>query len=493
MKNMKTLVRFVSCIGLGICILCVPRLGDAAIPVDAGSLINIQFGETNDGYPFGGPTQVYSGPAVFSASTNTWNLIAGPFLPGPSSGLSASDIPLVNSAGAASSVTLSYSTPNAFIDISNLGAIFNGTPQRNLMTSYLFADSIRNNNPSGHDGPGTVVLAGLTPHAYYETLVYSAADDIGRGTTFTVGGVKQTVTPTASTTFAVNNNFADFISQADAGGHLAISMSAAGTGAFPEANMNGIQLRAIPQVDSHRLINVQFGESNDGGPFGGPTPQYTGPGVVSGTNGNGWNLVANKFISGPSSGLSASNIPLSDASGSPTAVSLSYSTPNSFIDISGLAPIFGGAPQHDLLSSYLFADSLRNGTASGHDGPGSVTLSGLIPGDMYQLILESVADDPGRATLFTVDGMSQTVASDGLPIQGLYSSFAEFLVAADAKGDITFSMSAVRTGGIVFPEANLNGIQLVNMSPRASTPEPSAYLTALLGLFLLRRFQKRRA
>lgn len=493
MENVKTFARFASCFCFLVVTLCIANPGRATISVDASALINVQFGETNDGYPFGGPTPNYSGPGVFSASSNNWNLIAGPFLPGPSAGLSASNIPLTNAAGGFSSVTLSYTTPNSFIDVSNLSAIFNGTPQRNLMTSYLFADSNRNGSPTGHDGPGTVVLGGLTPNAYYETLVYSAADEIGRGTTFSVGGVTQIVTPNGSTVFGVNNNFANFISRADVGGNIAISMSATGTGGFPEANLNGIQLRAIPQVDSHKLINVQFGENNDGPLFGGPTPQYTGPGVVSGTAGNNWNLITNKFVSGPSAGLSASNILLNDASGSPTSVLLSYSTPDSFIDISGLSPIFGGAPQHDLLSSYLFADSLRNGTSSGHDGPGSVTLSGLIPGAMYQLILESVADTVGRATLFVVDGVSQVVSSDGLPIQGLYSSYAEFLVAADLAGDITFTMSAVGTGGMGFPEANLNGIQLVRMSSTAPIPEPSAYVTAIVGLFLLGWFQRRRA
>ncbi|WP_243359753.1 hypothetical protein [Fundidesulfovibrio terrae] len=493
MENRKSLMRFLSYICFLVSIFCIPSQGRAAVSVDANALINVQFGETNDGYPFGGPTPSYSGPGVFSASSNNWNLIAGPFLPGPSSGLSASNIPLTNAAGGSSSVTLSYTTPNSFIDVSNLSAIFNGTPQRNLMTSYLFADSNRNGSPTGHDGPGTVVFGGLTPNAYYETLVYSAADEIGRGTTFSVGGVTQTVTPNGSTTFSVNNNFADFISRADVGGNISISMSAAGTGGFPEANLNGIQLRAIPQVDSHKLVNVQFGENNDGAPFGGPTPQYTGPGVVSGTAGNSWNLITNNFVSGPSAGMSASNIPLTDASGAPTSVLLSYSTPDSFIDISNLSPIFGSAPQHDLLSSYLFADSMRNGNPSGHDGPGSVTLSGLIPGAMYQLILESVADNIGRATLFVVDGMSQIVASDGVPIQGLYSSYAEFLVAAGVTGDITFTMSAVGTGGIGFPEANLNGIQLVRISSTAPIPEPSAYLTAIVGLFLLGWVQRRRA
>lgn len=449
-----------NCIAAMLLMFCSGLSNAGAILVDANGLINVQFGENDNVF---GITSQYNGPGVVSGGgSNNWNLIAGSFT---RSGSSATNIALTNAAAASTGVTLSYSTPGGFYDAGGTG-IFAGTPQQNLMTSYLFADT------SATAGPGIVSLGGLTPNAYYELLLYSAGDVAGRGTKFSVGGVQQIVTPVSST-LSLNNSFGEFIARSDASGNLNISMASAGTSVFPEANLNGLQLLAIPQVAQHDLINIQFGENDN---VFGITPQYNGPGVVSAAGSNNWNLIAGNFFGG----ANGSGISLFDAAGTPTAVSLSYSTLG-FFD-AGISGIFNGTPEQDLLTSYTYADTGAVGR------PGTVTLSGLNPGGRYQLILDSAANDIGRTTLFSVAGMDQTVSPTGIPTQGLGDSYAEFTVTADLAGEIIISMSGVATGGPAFPEANLNGIQLIALP--ASVPEPPSaliVLTALMGLAWLRK------
>jgi len=456
----------INCIAAMLLTFCCSGLSYAgAILVDANSLINVQFGENDNVF---GITSQYNGPGVVSAgSSNNWNLIAGSFT---RSGSSAANIALTNAAAAPTAVSLSYSTPGGFYDAGSSG-IFAGTSQQNLMTSYMFADT------SATAGPGTLVLGGLTPNAYYELLLYSAADVVGRGTKFSVGGVQQIVTP-VSPTLSLNNTFGEFIARADGSGNLNISMTSAGTSGFPEANLNGLQVLSIPQVAPHDLINIQFGESDN--VFGRITQQYSGPGVVSAAGSNDWNLVSGNF----SGGASGSGISLLDAAGTSTAVSLSYSTLGFYN--AGSSGIFYGTPEQALLTSYTYADT------NGQGGPGSVTLSGLNPGGRYELILDSAADAIGRSTLFSVDGMNQTVSPIGIPTQGLSDSYAEFMVTADPGGKITFSMSGVGTGGAFgFPEANLNGIQLVSLP--SSVPEPPSTLIVIIGLAGLAWFRKRKS
>jgi hypothetical protein len=339
---------------------------NSAAAEDASALINVQFGVSGLL-----ATSQYTGPGIANAGTNQWNLIANSINFLPSAGESAANIPLFNAAGGGIPVRLSYSTPDAFYNASTAGAIFDGTPQQNLLTSYLYADAHQNGFLTP-DGPGTVMLSGLRPQGSYEVIVYSVADVPGRATTFSVGGALKTIAPNATPVLSLNQNFAEFVSTADASGILGITF-AAGGGPEAEANLNGLQLLSIPQVDPHALVNVQFGVS---GLLA--TPQYSGPGVLSG-GANQWNLVANTINFLPSGGESASGIALSDADGAATPIKLNYSTPDAFYNASTTGAIFDGTPQQSLLTSYLYADAQQN-NPFGHDGPGVVTLSGLIPG-----------------------------------------------------------------------------------------------------------------
>ena len=201
-----------------------------------------------------------------------------------------------------------------------------------------------------------------------------------------------------------------------------------------------------------------------------PDSPYTGAGVL-GTAGDKWNMVSGAFVT---TGQSGSNIPLVDASGAATGVSLSYAGDDS-IDVSTFGGIFTGSPLQNLLTSYLFSRTPHVGT---------VTLGGLIAGDTYELILYSVANIPGRSTLFTVDGTTETVTPTTTQTLTAGDNYAEFIAAANSSGDLKVAFS-----GPV--EGDLNGIQLLN-GPAPSVPEPSSVALLATGLATIWPLRRRR-
>jgi hypothetical protein len=218
------------------------------------TLINVQFGETDDGLL--GPTTQYSGAAVLGGAGDQWNFVGGS-LPesylvynGAGWGRTVTNQPLLDATGAATGVQLSLTTPNAFISLESFDPIFEGSPYAALMSSFVFADDDRT-LPAGNDGPGTVTLTGLAANALYELVLYSAGDVVGRATSFTVNGQTETVTPTGVAAFIEGDTFARFLVSADALGTLSFTF-AAGNG--QEANLNGLQLTAVPEPASLGLF-----------------------------------------------------------------------------------------------------------------------------------------------------------------------------------------------------------------------------------------------
>jgi PEP-CTERM motif len=200
-------------------------LGGAA-PVQAGPLINVDFNTTFS------PT--YSGAGVLGAAGDFWN---GTTASGPP--VNVTNVPLLNSAGAATSVQLSYSSPDSLFDVGS-DSIFQGTQYEALLRDYLFAD----NSNTGR-GAGTVLFTGLTPGDTYRLILYSVANVASRTTVFTVGGATQDVVPTLSPILTLGVNFADFTTTADALGQLSITLTAGSSTSFQEADLNGIQLQDI--------------------------------------------------------------------------------------------------------------------------------------------------------------------------------------------------------------------------------------------------------
>jgi hypothetical protein len=229
------------------------------------------------------------------------------------------------------------------------------------------------------------------------------------------------------------------------------------------------------------LIDVQFGENDN---ILGPTPQYTGSAVLGGAN-DQWNYVGGAFnpdylnSHATGWGRTITNQPLTDTLGNATGVSLSLTTPDAFISLAAFAPIFKNSPYANLMDSFVFAGGSRLGNGPGQDGPGSVTLSGLIAGDTYRLILLSAGDVIGRATTFTLDGDTKvaTPTSAQTFIDG--GNYVTFQSQAGAAGSLTFAFDAA--SGL---EGNLNGLQLLDLGARDQTPgvpEPAAWALMILG------------
>jgi hypothetical protein len=218
----------------------------ALLPGGAGSaradfLINVQFNQQD--FLVHSPT--YSGTGVVGSAGDAWNAFGGPVLGGATG---ASNQPLVNSDGTASTVTLSYTAPDGFYDSTSNGATFEGTSFQNLLDAYLFTFS-----------SATVSFNGLNPGQAYQLILYSASNNRSRGTVFTVDGDSQEVI-TPDTSLTPGDGYADFTVTADASGQLSILItSGADGGGVPEGDLNGIQLQTVPAPQPASLALLATG------------------------------------------------------------------------------------------------------------------------------------------------------------------------------------------------------------------------------------------
>jgi len=203
------------------------------------------------------------------------------------------------------------------------------------------------------------------------------------------------------------------------------------------------------------LIDVQFTANG--------SPGYSGAAVI-GSAGDSWNT-----FRGPGfTNVSGSGLPLNDATGASTGVTLGY-TGNGFFDTTGSSAIFEGTPFATLLDAYLVGDVFGRGA-------GTVTLSGLTAGARYQLILYSVANNIGRVTDFTVGGTTQSVVPTSTTMLTAGVNYTDFTAVADALGHLTISFTA----GANSSEGDLNGLQLQELT--ISMPEPASLTLLAMGL-----------
>jgi hypothetical protein len=122
----------------------------------SASLINVDFSGS------------YTGQAATGASGDIWNTVSG--------GSSASNLSLKNSAGNATSVTMSYSAVGMYSSSSDTSMSFHGGTLDGLMSSYLYTNS--------SSTPIKVTLSGLAAGTY-DLYLYSASNVKTRVTTFT--------------------------------------------------------------------------------------------------------------------------------------------------------------------------------------------------------------------------------------------------------------------------------------------------------------------
>jgi hypothetical protein len=207
------------------------------------------------------------------------------------------------------------------------------------------------------------------------------------------------------------------------------------------------------------LVNIQFGLAAN--TFL-PTPAYTGAGVF-GAAGDWWNPVM-----GPRVGASPeANLPLSDAAHAATGIELTYTGITGFYNTaqSALPPLMGGTEYANLLDSYAYT----TGTAT-------LTLSGLMAGASYDLVLYAISNSVGRESLFTVGGVTQSVvpaATAGLVAGRTYTDFRNLIADADGRLIIL-----VRGNN----EADINGLQLTES---VAMPEPGTVTLVAAAMTLL--------
>ena len=234
----------------------------------------------------------------------------------------------------------------------------------------------------------------------------------------------------------------------------------------------------IPSAGHASLIDLQFQNTLAAGPP--PVVAYSGAAVL-GASGDVWNQIDSP--SECSGACAMSNVPLTDSQGNPTSARLSFSNV-AYVSFRPVGSYFNGSPYEHLMTDGVYTN------AQYVPPPGVFSLSGLVPGAAYDLLLYSASTGtPAFPTQFTVAGESQVVQSTGTTTLTLGDNYARFATFADLSGDISISMiGLLGSGGREF--GFLNAIQLAHEAPE---PASIALLgTALIGLTVCqRRFRRR--
>jgi hypothetical protein len=223
-------------------------------------------------------------------------------------------------------------------------------------------------------------------------------------------------------------------------------------------------------AQSTNLIDFQILDASISIKYGGnppnPLPVMTGAAEI-GSSTDVWNTASSNLLSysGYPSGMTTTTpIPLNYANGTPSGVSVALSAPagtynaNSFGNYSPFTR--AGSPYSALMQTLM---------VDGAGQSGSVTLTGLKPGQGYNLYVYTAGDQNvsgGRQGQYTVDGNGQYYVWDGKTtnlVAGV--TYLEFVgVAPDATGKLVINL------GDASAETDMDGFQLV---PAAAGPSAS--------------------
>jgi len=191
------------------------------------ALIDVQFSN--------GASHAQSGAAVIGASGDAWNN----FTTG-----AAGSGSLVDTTNGASGVSLTFSANN-FWEADSSYTRFTGLPDANLMQGYLV----------GYGGQADIALAfsGLTAGQEYGFWVYTQGDDNSRGRSISLsanGGAGVVATQTNASSFVLGDNYVYLTAFADQNGDIDLL----GHDLNGEANINGVQLMAVPEPSAMVLL-----------------------------------------------------------------------------------------------------------------------------------------------------------------------------------------------------------------------------------------------
>lgn len=231
-----------------------------------------------------------------------------------------------------------------------------------------------------------------------------------------------------------------------------------------------------------QLINVDFNGNSVGNAYGGggvaTGPTQSGAALI-GSAGDIWNGFGDSSFnfSAYPGGASASGLPLMYATGINSPVTMSVTADGSY---DANEPNWGntsafttaGSPYANLMQDLIYANS-----------PQSITLSGLVANQAYNLVLYNAGDQNvagGRTSTFTVNGVTQTSVWDGLTstlVAGVsYVNYASVL--SDGTGTLVINFGIAGGTGVL--ETDLDGFQLM------AVPEPSSLaMLAVAGLMLI--------
>ncbi|HEY1789547.1 MAG TPA: cellulase family glycosylhydrolase [Verrucomicrobiae bacterium] len=185
-----------------------------------------------------------------------------------------------------------------------------------------------------------------------------------------------------------------------------------------------------------QLIDVNFTQ-NSSASQGGPNPGPTMSGAaVFGAAGDQWNGIG---------GSSGSGIPLIYANGGSSPVLMTFTSGGGYnvYDYSGSTP-FTGTSYNALMETYLY----NNGV------PQTITLSGLAPNSVYNLVVYNAADSAatGRTTYFTVNATTTSSTWNGTNntlAAGIdYASFGSALSGSTGNLTITFTGNGSAEGDV---------------------------------------------
>lgn len=204
--------------------------------VQASVIVGVDFNQNIFSPP------AYSGAAVLGTAGDTWNGVWGNFSGTPA----VLNLPLVDSTGAATSLTLS-APALGYIDAGSTTTppLFSGSAY-DLMRDYVYASAADQK---------TITVAGLTAGADYRLVLYSSTNLAGRKTDFTVSGVTKSVSPITASSLIEGVNYADFITAADGSGELSFTF----TGDGSESALNGFQIQsvtAVPEPSSLTMVSL---------------------------------------------------------------------------------------------------------------------------------------------------------------------------------------------------------------------------------------------
>ena len=191
------------------------------------ALIDVQFSN--------GASHAQSGAAVVGTGGDTWNN----FTTGQ-----AGHGSLVDVSNTASGVSLTFSANN-FWEADSTYTRFTGAADANLMQGYLV----------GYGGQSDISLAfsGLAAGQEYGFWVYTQGDDNSRGRSIGLsanGGAYAISTQTNASSFVLGDNVVYLTAFADRNGDIDL----VGHDLAGEANINGVQLMAVPEPSEMVLL-----------------------------------------------------------------------------------------------------------------------------------------------------------------------------------------------------------------------------------------------